>query len=94
VSIKKQSLRNELKRKFDFQEVPGSKHEAIAFFYGGKKIATTRFSRGSGKDLDNDILKLIAREVRVDKLSNLKEMIDCTKSQEDFLDILREKKFL
>jgi hypothetical protein len=55
-------VRRMLMNKFDFEEVKGSKHDAVAFVFEGKKIATTRFSRAA-RDIGDSILKQMAKQV-------------------------------
>lgn len=86
--IPKGKLRRCLVQKFRFQEVPGSRHEAVALFADDKKIATARFSR-SRTEIDDNVLTLIARELWVN-LGYLKRMYDCTKGYQDYLDRLRK----
>jgi len=88
--ISKARVRRQLLQKFGFEEVRGSRHEAIAFFYDGQKVATTRFSRGSRREIDDDLLKVMAREVRVSNLSFFKGMIDCPKSLDDYIEKLKQ----
>lgn len=90
----KRRVKRELIRKFGFEEVEGSKHEAIAFYYCGEKVATTRFSRGSVRDIDNNILNFMAKEVRVYRLGFFKDMIDCPKSLEDYINRLKELHYI
>lgn len=86
--IAKRDLRRCLMRKFHFEEVSGNPHEAISFFVGDKKVATARFSR-SHQEINDTILRLIAREIWV-QLGYIKKMCRCTKSHEDYLEHLRE----
>lgn len=86
--ISKRDLRRSLIKKFYFQEVPGSRHEAVALFVGDEKVATARFLR-SHTEISDNILTLIAREIWVN-LGYLKRMYDCTRSRQDYLDRLRE----
>ncbi|HNS45184.1 MAG TPA: hypothetical protein PKH37_08160 [Alphaproteobacteria bacterium] len=90
--IKKHDLRQCLLQKFRFEEVPGSKHEAVSLFVDDKKVATTRFSR-AGKDISDQLLRLIAREIWV-QLGYLKEMYDCTKSRDDYLQHLQNSEHI
>ena len=82
-----------LERKFGFEQVDGSDHDAYAFFYDGRKIATTRFSR-SHRDIDDTLLTQIARQIRVHDRKFLNEMVSCTRSREDFLQRLRDGGFM
>jgi hypothetical protein len=85
--IPKRNLRRCLIHKFHFEEVSGTKHEAVALFVDGRKIATTRFS-SSHRDIDDTILRQIARQIWV-QLGYLKKMYDCTKNPEDYHEHLR-----
>jgi|GEM_PF-3627734 len=51
--IEKRSLRQTLLTKFHFEEVPGSKHEAVALFIDDKKVATTRSNKSNPSVLMN-----------------------------------------
>ncbi|GEM_PF-3364209 len=81
--IQKEDLRRCLISKFGFEEVAGSKHEAVLIFVGGRKVATTRFSR-SQRNIDDTIMKLIARQIWV-QLGYLKQMYNCARFREDYL---------
>lgn len=85
--IPKQDLRRCLIKKFGFEAVEGSKHEAVALFLDDHKVATTRFSR-SQRDIPDTILGIIAREICV-QLGDLKSMYGCSLSREDYLELLR-----
>jgi hypothetical protein len=92
---KKREVRGKLITKFHFEEVPGSKHEAVSFLFKGKKVATTRFSRKTkGSDIDDYLLKQMAIEIRVNTLNFFKGMIDCTNTKGDFLKRLQEGGFI
>ena len=90
----KREVKSQLLLKFEFVEVEGSNHEAVAFYYEGKKIATTRFSRGSNQDIGDKLLKVMARQVRVETLNFFKKMIECTNSLEDYTERLRELSYI
>lgn len=92
MAISKNDLRKCLLKKFGFQEVAGSKHEAVSLFVNGKKVATTRFSR-SHRDLSDKTLRLIARELWV-QLSYLREMHGCTKGLDEYLSHLEKYGYL
>jgi hypothetical protein len=86
--IKKLDLQQRLRRKFGYQDVDGSKHEALELVIDDRKIATTRFSR-SGSDISDGVLAQIAKELWV-QLGYLKGMYNCTNTCEDYLQRLRE----
>jgi hypothetical protein len=79
-----------LLRKFQFQETQGTKHDAFSFFYNGKKVATTRFSRGANVQISDALLSQMAKEIRVGNLRFFREMISCTNSYEAFVHKLKE----
>ena len=85
--IPKEDLRRCLIRKFGFEETEGSKHEAVALYIDGYKVATTRFSRSHGQ-ISDPILTQIAQQIWV-QLGYLKKMVECTKSKDDYLAHLR-----
>ena len=74
-----------LVQKFEFEETQGKKHDAYAFYYNGKKIATTRFSRGSRIVIGDSLLQMIAREIQVHRLGFVKGMFSCTNSRDDYI---------
>jgi hypothetical protein len=91
--MEKSELRSCLIKKFGFSEVQGSKHEAVSLYLEGKKVATTRFSRSAKKkDLDDQILKLIAREIWV-QTNYLKKMVGCKISKDEYLLFLQNNGF-
>ncbi|MBE3116480.1 hypothetical protein IMZ68_04680 [Candidatus Bathyarchaeota archaeon] len=92
--LDKQLVRDTLLSKFKFEEVEGTKHGRIAFFYNNKKIATTGFSRGSRKDLDDSLLGIMAKEILVLKLGFFKGMITCSNSRLDYLKVLNDGGFI
>ena len=87
MAIKKRDLYQCLLTKFGFEEVSGSRHEAVAIVVEGRKIATTRFSR-AGHEICNQILTMMARQLWV-QLGFLKKMYGCSKDRDDYLDHLR-----
>lgn len=85
--MRKRDLQDSLVQKFGFEEVEGSRHDAVSLIVDGRKVATTRFSRG-GSEIGDAILTMIARQIWV-PLGFLKGMYACTKSREDYLERLR-----
>jgi hypothetical protein len=92
MSIRKTELQKILTQKFGFTEVPGSRHEALALFVDGYKVATVRFSR-SHKEISDPIFRLLARECWVQS-GYLREMVQCSKSHSDYLDYLQKNGYL
>jgi hypothetical protein len=87
--IKKRVVQSSLMGKFGFIEVEGSEHDAVSLFVQGKKIATTRFSRGH-REISDDILGLMAKQIGVN-LATFKNMIGCTVELQEYLRILRQR---
>lgn len=94
MTFSKRDIQKRLTQKFKFEPVEGSRHEAFALFQNGKKVATTRFSRGANEPLGDNLLKLMARELGVHRVSFFREMLICTKSQEDYLALLKKNGLL
>lgn len=88
----KRDIRDCLMRKFGFEAVAGSLHDAVALKVGGKKVATVRFSRAHSQ-IDDTILTLMAREARVNR-AQLRKMCECTISAEQYLTLMRRRGFL
>ncbi len=72
--------------------MPGTKHDAISLIVEGRKVATTRFSRGHA-ELSDSILTMMARQIGV-TLTQLKRMCECTISKDAYIQLLREAKRL
>ncbi len=84
-------VKKALERKFGFKVEPRSKHDWLAFYHNGKKVAMTGFSRRSGPTIDDDgLLKQMSREVGVSRLGFFKAMIACTKTLDDYIHELKE----
>jgi len=97
--LKKEDVESKLRDKFHFCKIETTgrnPHNRWAFFYDGKKIATTGFSRGArgNDDLDDSLLKIMAKEVRVQTLQNFKGMITCSVSPDGYVKILKEQGFI
>jgi len=90
MAIPKDDLRRCLIGKFGFEEIEGTRHEAVSLIVDGRKVATTRFSR-SHREIDDAILGLVAKELWV-TLGYLKRMYGCTRSREDYLKYLTDNR--
>jgi hypothetical protein len=94
VPLPQRDVKDALLNKFGFQEVQGRNHDGMAFYYEGKRVATTWFSRASGRVIQDDILQQMARQIGVSTLSFFKGMITCSKSLDDYVQHLRERNIL
>ena len=85
------------KFEFEYRRRGSGKHEAVTLRVDGKKVATTRFSRGARTaDIGPSILRQIATQLRLEpgSLPMLYGMVDCTVSRDDYLAELRDGGFL
>jgi hypothetical protein len=53
----------------------------------------TKVSHGSGKDISDDLLTKMSRQMKFDKKSDLMKFVECTLSDEDYYEILVSKGF-
>ena len=89
--ITKRQFRRCLKRKFGFEEVAGSKHEALSLIVSGKKVATTRFSRSrSGQDIGSTLLSQMAGQLWVNSMI-LQQMYSCDVDRDEYLKLLQQQ---
>lgn len=92
MTIPKKRLRRSLLTKFGFEPVKESRHEAVSLIVEGQKLATTRFSRGADRDLGPGLLKQMAKQLRLSRLAELHEMVDCTLDRETYLAKVRSRR--
>ena len=97
--LTREEIESQFSNKFHFEKINGTgrnPHERWAFFYKDKKVATTGFSRSckNKESIDDDLLLLMAREIRVQTLHNFKGMITCTISLDDYIKILKDQNFI
>ena len=92
MAIDKRKLKKCLTGKFGFVEVGGTNHEAVALIVGGRKVATTRFSR-SWDEVDNSMLTQIAHQIWVDSKA-LKQMYECTMERDAYIERLQQEGYL
>ena len=57
---------------------------------GKKTVVNTKISHGSGNEIDDGLLRLMMKQIRLSK-NEFDRYMDCTLSKEMYLDILREK---
>jgi len=90
--ITKRDLQSCLIGKFGFSQSEGGNHETFTYSIEGRKIATTRFSRGwrKNKPIPKPILSKMANQLWVNT-ATLKEMEGCTVGVDDYHDILRQQ---
>jgi hypothetical protein len=83
-------VKNALEAKFHFAAAPNKNpdHQWLALEIEGAQKVTTKFSHGM-REISDNLLGKIARQLLVGR-PYLDEMIDCTKSVEDYYIKLRE----
>ena len=90
---KKRDVEDKLLSKFGFLKCGSGRgrHQRLCFYVNDKKIASTGLSRGlkSNSDIDRDLIDILARELKAQTAGNVRGMIDCTVSKDDYIDILR-----
>ncbi len=89
----KGELIDALVKKYGFERYRKGKrgsHEPYTLRIGGKKVATTRFSRQSHSyNIGKPLLRRIAVQLRLKSLETLLRMVACSCSKEEYLEILK-----
>ena len=81
----------QLLKKFHFEAAPGTRHDTYTLIINGRRAATTRFSRGRRRTLPDNLLRVMAHEIHAPSLAFFRGMIECTVSNEEYLDHLRQE---
>lgn len=93
--IKTQDFKNKIIRKIEKKfEVKEQKSHHILYeiYYKNKRVLKTFCSHSSGgKDIRNDILSKIRREMRLDKIQQLYDLRDCPMTAEEYFNLLKQK---
>ena len=89
MAIKKRTLIRTLETKLGFVFIGGAKHDAYTCVVSGKRIATARVSRGH-KEISDSILRQIAKQLWI-TLAELKRLIDCSMTLDEYLERLRQQ---
>lgn len=85
----KQAIGNLLKKGFQVNE---SHHHYYEFWHEGKLVAKT-YSSHSGKTLDSYLITAMKKQCKMDKEFFI-EFAKCTKSKDDYLEVLKTNGFL
>ena len=92
--VKKRKLITALEQKgFRKKETPH--HTYYSFTDNEEKICRrvrTRISHGGGKDIDDNLLAQMAKQMQLDSRPVLEEFIECTITEESYREILRKKR--
>ena len=83
-----------MRQKFKFQPATGHSNDHIwlELKLDGIPTILTKLSR-NGDELRDKLIGKIARQLRVPSASFVKEMIGCTKSQNEYYDVARNTPF-
>lgn len=87
----KSGVIGKIKKKFKVEERTG-KHIYYEIWYKGEKIEETHHSHGSsGKEISDDILQKIKRQLNLNNIKQLYDLKNCPMKAEDYLNLLKQK---
>jgi len=87
----KSGVIGKIKEKFKVVERAGN-HIYYEIWYKGKKIKETHHSHGSGgKEISDDILQKIKRQLNLNKINQLHDLKNCPMTAEDYFNLLKQK---
>jgi hypothetical protein len=90
---KNKALKNLKKKGFSIAKHKSVDHHYLEFFYEGRYILYTKISHGSKKDLEDHLIKQMSDQCKLSKF-DFAEFVNCTLSQERYIDILVEKGYI
>jgi hypothetical protein len=64
-------------------------HKYLEYFVGGKLILYTKISHGSGKDLEDYLIKQMSNQCKLTK-QQFADLVNCPLSSDAYLQILKE----
>jgi len=93
--IKRRDAKGNLLQK-GFKDEKNRDHDYFFFYHEGKKTsAYTYFSRGSqSKDVDDSLLKVMMRPLKLDKSQQVRDLFLCPLDGEQYAEILRGKNII
>ncbi len=81
-----------LENKLGFDSTEGAKHRLFSLYIGGKLVAETKTSRGSGyKTISDHLVAQMARQVLVPN-SFFVGLVRCAKTKADYLQLLAKRR--
>lgn len=87
----KSGVIGKIKKKFKVEERTG-KHIYYEIWYEGKKVKETYHSHGSsGKEITDDILQKIKRQLNLNNIKQLYDLKECPMKVEDYFNLLKQK---
>lgn len=91
ISEFKSRVIGKIKEKFRVEERTG-RHIYYEIWYGGKKIKETHHSHGSdGKEISDDILQKIKRQLNLNNIKQLYDLKNCPMGANDYFNLLKQK---
>jgi len=95
MNLDRKKFEKNLKKK-GFRRDPAKDHIFYHHEYEGKKTGiSTHFSHSlSEKDISDDLILLMKRELRLDSTKDVADLCNCPMSKEKYNGILKQKKLL
>lgn len=90
---KNKALKNLQKKGFSVSKHKSVDHHYLEFYHNEILILYTKISHGSKKDLDNYLIKQMSDQCKLNK-NEFAEFVNCTLSQESYIEILTEKGYI
>jgi hypothetical protein len=87
----KNGIIGKIKKQFTVKERIGN-HIYYEIWYRGVKVKETHHSHGSGgKEISDDILQKIKRQLNLNNIRQLYDLKNCPMTAEDYFNLLKEK---
>lgn len=87
----KSGVIRKIRKKFEIKERKGA-HIYYEIWYRGIKVKETYHSHGSGgKEISDDILQKIKRQLNLNSIKQLYDLKNCPMSDEDYFNLLKQK---
>lgn len=95
MAINRRDFIDKLEHKFLFEKQEKTDHIFYVLRVDGKVICQTLVSRGgSHKIISDQILSKVSKQLKVNNTKFLNQMFECTKSRQEYLDLLRANDYL
>lgn len=86
----KSGVIGKIKKKFEIKEV-SKRHIYYQIWYEGKKVLETHHSHGSsGKEIPDNILQKIKRQLNLNNIKQLYDLKRCPMEAEDYFNLLKQ----
>jgi hypothetical protein len=90
---KSKTYKNLKKKGFLDSAEHSTDHKYLEYYVNGKLVLYTKISHGSDKDLNDYLVKQMSSQCKLTK-TQFADLVNCPMSQDEYLDILKEKNFL